>query len=105
MSVAVLPQSALRLERADASRLVLALVISLAMHLLIWGTWYGGDKLGVYDITNRSDIFGWRHEMGQFSQNTLSSQTGNILNHLKIDGLVTYDNGSACSIGMRATMR
>src|SRR5512137_2283576 len=46
MSVTVMPQSALRLERADSSRLVRAFVVSLAVHLLIWGTWYGGDKLG-----------------------------------------------------------
>src|SRR5512141_1636105 len=46
MSVAAMPVTSLRLERADSSRLVRAFVVSLAVHLLIWGTWYSGNKLG-----------------------------------------------------------
>jgi hypothetical protein len=46
MPVAALPQSTIRLERADSSRLLRGFIVSLALHLLIGGTWYGGNKFG-----------------------------------------------------------
>lgn len=45
MSVVGMSPSGWRLERAESSRLVWALVISVAFHLLVWGTYYTGEKL------------------------------------------------------------
>jgi len=36
----------LRLDRLETNRLIWALVISVALHLLVWGVYEGGDKLG-----------------------------------------------------------
>ena len=38
----------MRLDRLEANRLVWACVISVALHLLVWGTYEGGRKLGVW---------------------------------------------------------
>lgn len=41
-----MPKGSLRLERAEISRLVRAFAISLALHLLVVGGYYGGKQLG-----------------------------------------------------------
>src|SRR5437764_415608 len=46
MAIAVAPQSSLRLERAESSRLAWALAISLALHALVFGSFELGKKLG-----------------------------------------------------------
>ena len=46
MSVAGMPEMSLRLERAESSRLAWALAISLALHLLFFGSYQTGRKLG-----------------------------------------------------------
>jgi len=38
----------LRLDRLESNRLVWAFVISLALHLTVWGVYEGGEKLGVW---------------------------------------------------------
>jgi outer membrane biosynthesis protein TonB len=42
-------QWSLRWERAESSRLAWAFTISLALHLLIWGGYHTGKKLGVWE--------------------------------------------------------
>src|SRR6266478_9796204 len=49
MSVNGMPESFLRAERREASRLVWALLISLAFHLGIFGLWHAGTKFGWWD--------------------------------------------------------
>lgn len=44
MAIARLPESSLRCERAESSRLAWALIISLAIHLLAYGTYATGKK-------------------------------------------------------------
>src|SRR6266404_713552 len=46
MSAGVIPESSLRLERAESSRLAWAFGISLTLHLLVAGTFETGKKLG-----------------------------------------------------------
>src|SRR5258708_22585743 len=46
MSSVAKPESSFRLERAETSRLAWAFGISLALHLLVMGTFEGGKKLG-----------------------------------------------------------
>ena len=38
----------MRLDRLESNRLVWAFVISLALHLTVWGVYEGGEKLGVW---------------------------------------------------------
>ena len=44
MSIAGMPRWSLRLERAEVSRLAWAFAISLAFHLLVFGTYQTGKK-------------------------------------------------------------
>src|SRR5437867_5144405 len=46
MSAAGMPDISLRLERAESSRLAWAFVISVALHLLIFGSYQAGKQLG-----------------------------------------------------------
>jgi hypothetical protein len=48
MSVTGMPELSLRLERAESSRLAWALAISLALHLLCFGGYQTGRKLGLW---------------------------------------------------------
>jgi hypothetical protein len=47
MSVDSLSRGSLRLEQAEQNRLLTALIISMVLHLLCWGTWHTGNK---YDL-------------------------------------------------------
>ena len=49
MSVARIFVPSLRLDRLESSRLAWAFAISLAAHLLVWGCYTGGKKLGVWE--------------------------------------------------------
>ena len=44
MSIAGMPRWSLRLEQAEFSRLAWAFAISLAFHLLVFGTYHTGKK-------------------------------------------------------------
>ena len=48
MSVAEMPQAELRWARDESSRLAWAFGISLALHLLVFGSWEAGNKLGLW---------------------------------------------------------
>jgi hypothetical protein len=41
--------SVMRIEQEEANRLTWAFAISLAVHLLIWGTWYSGHRFGWWE--------------------------------------------------------
>jgi hypothetical protein len=58
MSVAGTPRWSLRLERAETSRLAWAFVLSLALHLLIFGTYQTGQK---YHIWQTLHLPAWLH--------------------------------------------
>jgi outer membrane biosynthesis protein TonB len=49
MSVAGMTRWSLRLEQAESSRLAWAFTISLALHLLVAGTYYGGRKYHLWE--------------------------------------------------------
>jgi len=42
------PETSLRLDRPETNRLVWAFVVSVALHLSLWGIYEGGEKLGVW---------------------------------------------------------
>src|ERR1035441_9340019 len=48
MSIAGTPRWSLRLERAEVSRLTWAFAISLALHLLVFGTYQTGKKYNLW---------------------------------------------------------
>lgn len=48
MAIAEMPKWSLRLERAESSRLFWAFAISLALHLLVFGTYQTGKKFNVW---------------------------------------------------------
>jgi hypothetical protein len=48
MAVAPTPIKDLRSERAETSRLAWAFALSLALHLLFWGTWQAGNHYGLW---------------------------------------------------------
>jgi outer membrane biosynthesis protein TonB len=49
MNVAGMTRGTWRLERADTSRLVWAFAISIALHLLLFGGYYGGKRYHIWD--------------------------------------------------------
>jgi hypothetical protein len=49
MSLAELGPPSLRPDRSESSRLAWAFAISLALHLLVWCSYQGGKKLGVWE--------------------------------------------------------
>ncbi len=49
MAIAGMPKNSLRHQSGEYSRLAWALVISCAIHLLLWGGYWGGKKLNVWD--------------------------------------------------------
>src|SRR5437879_5691542 len=58
MAFANVGQSSLRQEQAQTSRLAWAFVISIALHLLIYGTYYTGKKTGLWQ---KLHLPAWMH--------------------------------------------
>src|SRR3989442_12060560 len=46
MAIAATPESSLRRDGAESSRLFWAFAVSLMLHLLIFSTWYSGQRFG-----------------------------------------------------------
>src|SRR5664279_3160818 len=58
MSTAGTPKWSLRLERAEVSRLAWAFALSLAFHLLVFGTYQTGKK---YNLWQNLHLPAWLH--------------------------------------------